>query len=572
MSTIFSAQSSTQCEGVAQFSQTQVFTEQSSRNRKRRERHQHRMVQKQNEARAKKRRMLWNRWCREQRIANERERDRELTPVHVTPTNPGMVRIGSINMEKSNPDKLELLVCLAASRQWEITVVSECTPTTRTARQNPLQQCRHWRWEGWELIHTGSVGILLSPAWSTAWHTFQATKHRSSSGRVLSIVLPRDPSSSPGPSVPSWIVTAVWAPVSTSPLELLDELWEEVRAAAMKEISFRPVCALASSMHEYTPHVIAGDWNAQLHEPSDEPSEVMGRYHPPARRQLDEYAYSKVLAMGNWVHADSFRPALGNSHRGTWFSSIHRKYYELDWMLVPRSQLARLVSMTLRHTTGDLHIQHSAKEYFYRLEQTKRQTSVCRTRRPDLSVLRGNTEQAQEARTTLAQKVRADCQDNTDFSDFRTIVARHTLDVCGECKRSCRKPWLRTTASARIGPLNTQCIQLRQQIRCLKERLSDDPDNEQLQVETEHLRSQRNDIKKQQRQIQRELEKDYWERLCMVSHQRQETDSFQFFQSLRSRQSRGTHTKQPDRTPSAQMNGEHTFRPLVKQLKIYLIP
>lgn len=332
---IFSAQSSMQCEGVAQFSHTQVFTEQSSRNRKRRERHQHRMVQKQNEARAKKRRMLWNRWCREQRIANEQERGRELTPVHVTPTTPGMVRIGSINMEKSNPDKLELLVCLAASRQWEITVVSECTPTTRTARQNPLQQCRHWRWEGWEMIHTGSVGILLSPAWSSAWHTFQATKHRSSSGRVLSIVLPRDPSSSPGPSVSSWIVTAVWAPVSTSSLEILDEFWEEVHAAAMKEISFRPVCALASSMHEYTPHVIAGDWNAQLHEPIDEPSEVMGRYHPPARHQLDEYAYSKVLAMGNWVHADSFRPALGNSHRGTWFSSIHRKYYELDWMLVP---------------------------------------------------------------------------------------------------------------------------------------------------------------------------------------------------------------------------------------------
>ena len=57
---IFSAQSSMQCEGVAQFSHTQVFTEQSSRDRKRRERHQHRMVQKQNEASAKKRRMLWN--------------------------------------------------------------------------------------------------------------------------------------------------------------------------------------------------------------------------------------------------------------------------------------------------------------------------------------------------------------------------------------------------------------------------------------------------------------------------------------------------------------------------------
>lgn len=58
-------------------------------------------------------------------------------------------------MSKSNPEKLEAL--------WEITLVSERDPAARNARQAAPVQCRHWKWEGWELIHTGFVGILLNP-------------------------------------------------------------------------------------------------------------------------------------------------------------------------------------------------------------------------------------------------------------------------------------------------------------------------------------------------------------------------------------------------------------------------
>lgn len=123
--------------------------------------------------------------------------------------------------------------------------------------------------------------------------------------------------------------------MSTSTADELDEFWDEVaHETAATEVNFSPSCTLTHALGTHTPHIITGDWNAQLFEDPNEPSEIMGRYTPLARHHIDEYSTSKVLSLGQWVHADSHRPALGNRHRGTWYSAIHRKYYEIDWMLV----------------------------------------------------------------------------------------------------------------------------------------------------------------------------------------------------------------------------------------------
>lgn len=225
---------------------------QSNRNRKRRERHQARMQRKQETNRHMKRRMIWNRMQREERIARDQAADQKQLPHIQVPAQPGYVRIGNINIEKSNPEKLEQLVCLAAHRGWEVTIVSECCPTARGARQNPQVNCWHWKWEGWELIHTGSVGILLNPDWSHAWHTHSTPKYRSPTGRVLSLVLPRDPLSDTGQRSPSWLVTAVWAPVSTSTVEELDTFWDEIACATRRECQFRPESRLTATLHEHT--------------------------------------------------------------------------------------------------------------------------------------------------------------------------------------------------------------------------------------------------------------------------------------------------------------------------------
>ena len=163
-----------------------------------------------------------------------------------------MLGLAIFYIEKSNPEKLEQLVCLAAHRGWEVTIVSACCPTARGARQNPQVNCWHWKWEGWELIDTGSVGILLNPDWSHAWHTHRAPKYRSPTGRVLSLVLPRDPLSDTGQRPPSWLVTAVWAPVSTSTVEELDTFWDEIACATRRECQFRPESRLTATLHEHT--------------------------------------------------------------------------------------------------------------------------------------------------------------------------------------------------------------------------------------------------------------------------------------------------------------------------------
>ena len=38
-------------------------------------------------------------------------------------------------------------------------IASECSPTSGR-NQQPTQQCRHWKWEGWEPVHTNMVGFF----------------------------------------------------------------------------------------------------------------------------------------------------------------------------------------------------------------------------------------------------------------------------------------------------------------------------------------------------------------------------------------------------------------------------
>ena len=137
-------------------------------------------------------------------------------------------------------------------------------------------------------------------------------------------------------------------------------------------------------------------------------------------------------------------------------------------MLVHARHLSRIVSLTVRHTTSDLLTQHSPKEYVVRLEQKRRKQLVPAAPRPDLSVLRGNSEVAQEARKALAEGVRAELTARhgdvcAEFEDFRKTAAEHALRVCGPVQRSCRKPWLRNPqAASQIKRLNDECLALGQ--------------------------------------------------------------------------------------------------------------
>ena len=146
--------------------------------------------------------------------------------------------------------------------------------------------------------------------------------------------------------------------------------------------------------------------------------------------------------------------------------------------------------MTLRHTL-ELHTQHSAKEYVFRLEQTRSPRPTRRVARPDLTALRGTSLAAQEARATLITKMQEECA-RTDqavsLTQFREIASKHTLNVCGETKRSGRAPWLRSQAAHdAVAPLNNQCRYLRSCKHDIQRQLSDSPDNAQLLIQLTNL-------------------------------------------------------------------------------------
>lgn len=135
------------------------------------------------------------------------------------------------------------------------------------------------------------------------------------------------------------------APVSTSTWDDLDTFWDEVSSASQRTVQFRPTSRLTAGLHARAPHVIGGDFNAQPYEDHDaeDSSLTVGRYRPPCRHHIDDYVHDKIASLDDWVHADSFRAPNGNRNRCAWYSSIHRQFYEIDWILLQRRRLARLV-------------------------------------------------------------------------------------------------------------------------------------------------------------------------------------------------------------------------------------
>ena len=296
---------------------------------------------------------------------------------------------------------------------------------------------------------------------------------------------------------------------------------------------------------------------------------VLGQYKPPNRHQLDTYILEKIMALeGDWVHGDSFRPAIGNRYRCIWFSSIHRKYFRVAWMFFARRHLRRLVSFTIRQVTSPPLHTHThttlSQRVRFRLEQCGGRPQPHPVTRPDPHVLRGNSDAAKEARATLAAEVRANLPPTEDpaaaspeysFSQFRDTVAQATMKICGPVRRSCRKPWLHTAqAEASMRPLVQECNALRQRKRSLQYDLGalGDPDGAR-QVAIDKVRALHAQLKTQQRHLERGLEKDYWEGI-LASHPNTEADSFQFFHTFKRFQSGGKH-KAARMNPSHRKNG-----------------
>ena len=185
-------------------------------------------------------------------------------------------------------------------------MVSECLPTARSQRSGPTVPCRHWKWEGWEVIHTGMVGVLLSPAWSAAWHEYSAPKLRSASGRVLSIALPRDLAEGHVNTVEPWVVTR------------FGMRWRSLLARAMIFLRSRGLSQgytssprtlwLATSTHKSMNMRVAASMSRLA---------CWGAIDRATDTCWTSLLFEPVAAMGEWVQADSFRPALGNRHRRT---------------------------------------------------------------------------------------------------------------------------------------------------------------------------------------------------------------------------------------------------------------
>ena len=516
--------------------------------------------------------MVWNRVQRVARLEEEAGRlEEEEAHLRQLPGRRlGHVIIGEINMEKSNQSKLEGLVSLARLRGWEIVAVAECGPTARRATAG--SQCRHWQHEGWEMVMTNFAGVLLSPAWAAAWHAWQAPNRRSSTGRVITVALPKDPDSRPGgrKAIPAMMVSAVWAPLATSPDEELEEFWDEVaEASTMNGDSFTARSGITRSLDACSLHVVAGDWNSQVHcdegaDGGDDGARVCGPHKPSHRHFRDKYVHERIMAMEGWVHADSHRTMSGSHTRITWRNAAVRRGYELDWMVVHRRHLSRVREVKLHYQTGEVATQHSSKTYDLFVEQRSRPSGAHREAPPPVPnyrVLRGVSDAAREAREALAEEFGKRLRqatateeggeidlDMVGFAMVNTAAHEAALSVCGRRPRVDRKPWLQGPRAGRLmGPLVEEAIALRErrhewharrEARDEDELMHEQLDAGQGLQERIEIRAGLNEVqealkenKKEQKRLSAALEGDYWSGV-LHEHRNETSDSFTFFHTL----------------------------------------
>ena len=141
--------------------------------------------------------------------------------------------------------------------------------------------------------------------------------------------------------------------------------------------------------------------------------------------------------------------------------------------------------MTLRRTLDEVRTQHSAKDYVFHLERLEPFDlaigSLGVTYRSFVATCGNSAAAAQEATATLTTKVREDCValalgTPVSIEQFQSSASKQALNACGETHWSNQAPWLRSrAASEAIGPLNTQCRDLRHQKHDIQQAFCNSP-------------------------------------------------------------------------------------------------
>ena len=280
------------------------------------------------------------------------------------------------------------------------------------------------------------------------------------------------------------VLVSTYMPVSGSPEVEVEEarevLLEHVRWAGEKEIL-----------------VVGGDMNAHVGSGSQRPG-VCGRFglrtSNVAGRGLLEWLDGNGLC---WVN--SF---FNHKKRGTWFSNIHRQWYELDGFIMREGQRhrhARKMRTVAESSLSD----HKPKRLIVDIKkrQWKRNFVSKRTPRVRWEALKVEAveEKFKETVERKMEEMSEGREDSTRWTEIAGNLVEAAKEVCGEQPKSVENKWMLNKEDEDRRLKNEITAALEQKNETLEKQRRGEATEEEVEEKKERLKEARKEWKRERK-------------------------------------------------------------------------
>ena len=308
-----------------------------------------------------------------------------------------------VSIRERNRARLKRAIQWTKGKEWEIVLLSEIRPD----REGVI-----WLGEETEqsaLIHSEKAGILLQGSALQQW--IDGGQRKSFGKRTVSVEI----------DVIKLIAVyqSLWdngaLGIDTYRKELEDELARTPKAKTL---------------------VIGGDHNAQVgrHSQRAGTSGIFGLTTRTNEAGNDLLDWCETNGLS---HVNSFS---AHRNRGTWFSKIHRTWYELDGFLMPKDQrhkAAKRVTVVNENSLSD----HRPVTLTLRVNRKKwrgRETN----RNPNIKWEALRTKDVAESFRIKTQALTEEQPCNENWDKVCTILTQAAKETCGIKKKTIENPWI----------------------------------------------------------------------------------------------------------------------------------
>ena len=328
------------------------------------------------------------------------------------------------------------------------------------------------------IIHGARAAVMLRGELLKRW--CEDGQKKKVSGRTVSV------------KVDGVVLVATYMPVSGSAVleveEARDVLAEHVRWAEREEIL-----------------VVGGDVNAHVGSGSQRPG-VCGQFglrsSNAAGEEMLEWMSENGLSWKNLF--------FSHKRRGTWFSNLHRQWYELDGFMMREGQRhrhARKMRTVAESTLSD----HKPKKLVVDVSKKKWRRAFEPKRVPRIRWEALKVEETEKRFAETAERkmrgMEAGREDSTRWSEIAENLVEAAKETCGVQPGSVENEWMRTKEAEdqRMRQAITRALERKNEAQ---ERQRGGEDNDE---EVEERKEELKEARKAWKRERKRWEKDWWE-------------------------------------------------------------